>query len=101
MDDLWRRRLLDQSRPRNKNFWFAGWVLERKITDKLTLGVALFHQTPDAIGGVSATGFNFGSVPSTGFMRNLRFHIISFFRLEKVSSTPRRRTNFLGISGSK
>ncbi|MGB8898965.1 MAG: hypothetical protein WCC90_06850 [Methylocella sp.] len=87
--------------PGNKNFWFAGWVLERKITDKLTLGVALFHQTPDAISGVSATGFNFGSVPSTGFMRNLRFHIISFFRLEKVSSTPRRRTNFLGISGSK
>ena len=60
--------------PGNKNFWFAGWVLERKITDKLTLGVALFHQTPDAISGVSATGFNFGSVPSTGFMRNLRFH---------------------------
>jgi hypothetical protein len=90
--------------PGNKNFWFAGWVLERKITDKLTLGVALFHQTPDAISGVSATGFNFGSVPSTGFMRNLRISpiaIISFFRLEKVSSTPRRRTNFLGISGSK
>jgi hypothetical protein len=38
-----------------------------EITGKLTLGVALFHQTPDAIGGVSATGFNFGSVPSTGF----------------------------------
>jgi hypothetical protein len=31
----------------NKNHWFVGWVLERKITDKLTLGVELFHQTPD------------------------------------------------------
>jgi hypothetical protein len=54
-------------RPGNKNFWFAGWVLQRKITDKLALGVELFHQTPDAIGGVSSTGFDFGSVPSTGF----------------------------------
>jgi hypothetical protein len=53
--------------PGNKNFWFAGWVLQRKITDKLALGVELFHQTPNAIGGLQSTGFNFGSLPSTGF----------------------------------
>ncbi len=33
--------------PGNKNFWFAGWVLERKITDKFMLGIELFHQTPN------------------------------------------------------
>ncbi|MGA7384488.1 MAG: hypothetical protein WBW81_07300 [Methylocella sp.] len=53
--------------PGNKNYWLMGWVLQRKITGKLALGVELFHQTPNAIGGVPSTGFNFGSVPSTGF----------------------------------
>lgn len=52
--------------PANKNYWFVGWVLERKITDKLMLGVELFHQTPNAIGtgiGVAqSTGFNIGGI---------------------------------------
>jgi hypothetical protein len=48
--------------PGNKNHWFAGWVLERKITDKLTLGAELFHQTPDKIGGMQSTGFNIGGI---------------------------------------
>ena len=48
--------------PGNKNHWFVGWVLERKITDNLTLGVELFHQTPDKIGGMQSTGFNAGGI---------------------------------------
>jgi hypothetical protein len=46
----------------NKNFWFAGWVLERQITDKLTLGAELFHETPEEIGGRQSTGFNIGGI---------------------------------------
>jgi hypothetical protein len=34
-------------RPGNKNFWFTGWVVQRKIKDKLVFGVELFHHTPD------------------------------------------------------
>jgi hypothetical protein len=48
--------------PGNKNHWFVGWVLERKITNKLTLGVELFHQTPGEIGGMQATGLNIGGI---------------------------------------
>jgi hypothetical protein len=48
--------------PGNKNHWFVGWVLERKITDKFTLGVELFHETPDKIGGLQTTGFNVGGI---------------------------------------
>lgn len=48
--------------PGNKNHWFMGWVLQRKITDNLTLGVELFHQTPDTIGGMQSTGFNLGGI---------------------------------------
>ncbi len=48
--------------PGNKNYWFAGWVLQRKVTDRLALGVELFHQTPEKIGGCQSTGFNVGGI---------------------------------------
>jgi hypothetical protein len=48
--------------PGNKNHWFVGWVLERKITDNLTLGVELFHQTPNEIGAMQSTGLNIGGI---------------------------------------
>ena len=48
----------------NKNYWFFGWALQRKITDKLMLGGELFHQTADTIitspTNKSSTGFNLG-----------------------------------------
>jgi hypothetical protein len=64
--------------PGNKNFWFAGWVLERKITDKFMLGIEFFHETPNVTGGLESTGFSsqtllrqpssdIGVTPSTGF----------------------------------
>ena len=31
----------------DKNFSFFGWLLQRKITEKLTLGAEIFHQTGD------------------------------------------------------
>ena len=44
----------------DKNYWFAGWVLQRKITDKLMLGGEIYHQTADTIDGVDSMGFNLG-----------------------------------------
>lgn len=44
----------------NQNYWFTGWVLQRKITDDLTLGGEVFHQTANKIGGFDTTGFNVG-----------------------------------------
>jgi hypothetical protein len=44
----------------DKNYWFAGWLLQRKITDKLTLGGEIYHQTADTIIGKDTTGFNLG-----------------------------------------
>jgi hypothetical protein len=44
----------------NKNYWFFGWLLRRKITDELSLGGEIFHQTANQIGGPDSTGFNFG-----------------------------------------
>jgi hypothetical protein len=44
----------------DQDFWFFGWLLQRKITEKLTLGGEIFHQTADKIGGKDSTGFNIG-----------------------------------------
>jgi hypothetical protein len=51
---------INNQRPDDKNFWFFGWLLQRKITDKLTLGGEIFHDTADSIGGFDTTAFNIG-----------------------------------------
>jgi hypothetical protein len=48
--------------PGAKNYWFVGWVLQRKLTEQLAVGVELFHQTPSKIGGFQSTGFNVGAI---------------------------------------
>ena len=47
--------------PGARNYAFMGWVLQRKLSDKLAVGVELFHQTPSEIGGMQTTGFNVGA----------------------------------------
>lgn len=48
----------------NNNYWYFGWVLQRKITDTLTLGGELYHQTNNTAAGDNengaSTGFNVG-----------------------------------------
>ena len=46
----------------DKNYWYVGWLLQRKITEKLVLGGEIYHQTAANILGVDSTGFNFGGV---------------------------------------
>jgi hypothetical protein len=48
--------------PGNKNYWFAGWLLQRKVTEKLALGAEVFHQTAMEQGGRDSAGFNFGGI---------------------------------------
>ena len=46
----------------NQDYWFAGWLLQRQVTDNLALGGELFHQTADTIGGKDTSGFNVGGI---------------------------------------
>lgn len=46
----------------NRNYWFAGWLLQRQVTKDLALGVEVFHQTADTVGGQDSTGFNLGGI---------------------------------------
>jgi hypothetical protein len=46
----------------NRNYWFFGWEVQRDMSQYLTLGGELFHQTPSEVGGESNTGFNVGAI---------------------------------------
>ena len=46
----------------NQNWGFVGWLLQRQVTDHLTLGCELFHETPQEIGAESNTIINAGGI---------------------------------------
>ena len=46
----------------DKNYWFFGWLLQRKVTENLTLGGEIFHRTADTVDGVDSSGFNIGGI---------------------------------------
>jgi hypothetical protein len=46
----------------DKDYWYFGWLLQRKVMDKLVIGAELFHQTADTIDGKDSTGFNVGAI---------------------------------------
>jgi hypothetical protein len=46
----------------DRNYWYMGWQLQRKITDKLVLGGEIYHQTANNIFGKDTSGFNLGGV---------------------------------------
>jgi hypothetical protein len=46
----------------NKNYWFLGWALQRQVTENLSLGGEVFHQTASTEAGRSSSGFNLGGI---------------------------------------
>jgi hypothetical protein len=48
--------------PGNRDYWFGGFLLQRQVTEKLMLGVEVFHQTASMVGRGESSGFNVGGV---------------------------------------
>ncbi len=46
--------------PGNKDWWYAGWAVQYKLEEGLTVGGEIFHQTASVAGGKASTGFNLG-----------------------------------------
>ena len=46
----------------DQDFWFFGWLLQKKVTEKLVIGGEIFYQTATTIGGKDSTGFNIGAI---------------------------------------
>jgi len=59
----------------NKDYRFYGWLLQRKVSEKLTLGGELFYQTADTVGGHASSGFNLGSIYDFSESHHLLFSL--------------------------
>lgn len=56
----------------NRNYWFAGWLVQRQVTDNLAIGAEVFHQTAQTVDGKESTGFNLGVV----YDLNEHYHLL-------------------------
>lgn len=71
----------------NKNYWFAGWALQRQVTEDLSLGGEVFHQTANTDGGKSSSGFNLGGIYD--LTENYHLLVSAGRGIRNVSSTNR------------
>jgi hypothetical protein len=46
----------------NHDWLFTGWLIQRQVTEQLSLGAEVFHETVSEVGGQADTGFNVGMV---------------------------------------
>ena len=46
----------------DRDYWYFGWLLQRKVTEKLAIGGEIFYQTATTIDGRDSTGFNIGAM---------------------------------------
>ena len=46
----------------NRNFWYVGWQVQRKLSDLATLGTEVFYTTPDRVNGSENLRFDVGLV---------------------------------------
>jgi hypothetical protein len=46
----------------NRDFWYIGWLLQRRLSRRAALGTEVFYTTPDQVGGEANLRFNVGLV---------------------------------------
>jgi len=46
----------------NRNWWFTGWLIQKKVSTNLTVGAEIFHETAQSDRGESATKANLGLI---------------------------------------
>lgn len=57
----------------NRNYWFAGWLIQRQITEYLALGGEVFEQGKDSVNGRISGGFNLGGKFDIDEMNHILF----------------------------
>lgn len=73
-----------------RNWTYAGWLLQRDFGENLTLGAEFFHSTASALSGRTSSGFDLGGqVNASG-----RHHIL--FSLGRNVSGDRQTYGYLG-----
>jgi hypothetical protein len=46
----------------NRDYWYVGWLVQRRVSDRAALGTELYYTTPDQVGGSANLRFNVGLV---------------------------------------
>jgi len=46
----------------NRDYWYTGWQVQRKITEEFALGMEVFHETPKTLNGGSDTVVQLGAI---------------------------------------
>jgi len=75
----------------NKDWFYAGWLLQRDFSKYVTLGGEVFHRTPDTADGESGTGFTGGG--QVNFTE--RHHLL--FSAGRDFSGPDKLTGYLAL----
>jgi len=57
----------------NKNYWFAGWLIQRDLSEFVTLGGEIFNTSPQAKGESDETGFNAGGIINLSEVHHILF----------------------------
>jgi hypothetical protein len=52
--------------PDRRDFWYAGWVIQRDFPGGSSIGAEIFHTTPGETGERGETGFNMGAIIALG-----------------------------------
>jgi hypothetical protein len=55
----------------NKNYWVAGWQVQREFTKVMSIGIDVFHRSVSEVGGESGTGFDMGAIVNFGELHHL------------------------------
>ena len=73
-----------------QNWSYTGWLLQREITDGLTLGGEVFHTTASTVDGQAAVGWNVGAILNLAEQHHL------LMSLGKNASGPTETHWYLG-----
>jgi hypothetical protein len=74
----------------NQNWEIAGMLLQRQLTDHLTLGAEIFHQTPKTVGGDANTFINGGGIWDLSDQAHILF---------SIGHTVQGPSNYIGYFG--
>lgn len=77
--------------PGMKDSAFAGWLLQRQITKRLTLGGEVYHQGPQTVGGRQST------FADAGGYYNVRQNLSLLFMLGHTVTGERHTVGYLGL----
>jgi len=59
----------------NKNYWFAGWLLQRDLSEVVTLGAEIFYTSPKAKDESDETSFNIGGFINLSEVYHILFSV--------------------------